>query len=181
MSWQENIRLLWTDHLIWIRQFLISLMYRLKDLSYVTIRTLQNAIDFSAQLTPFYGFENAKLYETLLTERVLLLSELATTIKFGGDYTAQLTKLQVNADDTADLFASLNPYWDKAKWQQLLYDQYQLEVQLIEQIKEDKFSTSISTYDQVYQNALKMAAYMIDGITAQFPQYAYPTGTALIS
>ena len=181
MSWQENIRLLWTDHLIWIRQFLISLMFRLKDLSYVTIRTLQNSIDFSAQLTPFYGLENAKLYETLLTERVLLLAELASTIKFGGDISMQLLKMQVNADDTATLFASLNPYWEKAKWQEMLYSQYLLEVQLIKEIYDDKFSTSISTYDQIYQNALKMAAYMIDGITAQFPQYAYPTGTALIS
>ncbi len=181
MSWQENIRILWTDHLIWVRQFLISLIYRLRDLSYVTIRTLQNAVDFSTQLTPFYGMENAKLYEALLTERILLLAELATTIKIGGDVSVQLSKIQANADDIATLFSSLNPYWDKATWQGMLYTQYQLEEQLIRQINQDKFSASIPIYDQVYQNALMMANYMIDGITAQFPQYAYPTGTALIS
>ncbi|HVI40917.1 MAG TPA: hypothetical protein VM577_09675 [Anaerovoracaceae bacterium] len=180
MSWQENIRLLWTDHLVWIRQLLISLMFRLRDLSYVTIRALQNAIDFSAQLTPFYGVENVKLYETLLVERVLLLAELASTIKMSGDITVQMSKLHTNADDTAALFSSLNPYWNKATWQGMLYLQYELEEQLIRQIAEDKFSTSISIYDAIYQNALKMASYMIDGITAQFPQYAYPAGTALV-
>ena len=180
MSWQENIRLLFADHLLWIKQYLISLMFRLRDLSYVTIRTLQNAADFSAQLTPFYGVESAKLYETLLVERVLLLAELASTIRIGSDVTFQMSKLQTNADDIATLFSSLNPYWDKATWQELLYTQYQLEEQLIRQIAEDKFSTSISIYDAIYQNALKMASYMIDGITAQFPQYAYPAGTALV-
>jgi len=179
MSWQESIRVLWTDHLAWIRQLLTSLMFRLRDLSYVTIRTLQNAIDFSAQLTPFYGLENAKLYETLLAERVLLLAELASTLRMGSDVALPMTKLHANADDTAALFAALNPYWNKAVWQQMLYTQYQLEEQLIRQILEDKYSTSVPIYDEIYQNALKMASYMIDGITAQFPQYAYPVGTAL--
>jgi hypothetical protein len=176
MSWQENIRVLWTDHLIWVRQFLISLIFRLRDLSYVTMRTLQNAIDFSAQLTPFYGLDNAKLYEALLTERILLLAELATTIKFNGDVSVQQSKLQTNADEIATLLTNLNPYWDKAKWQEMLYTEYQLEEQLIRQINEGSLSMTISTYDAIYQNALKMAAYMINGITSQFPQYAYPTG-----
>ena len=179
MSWQENIRLLWTDHLVWIRHFIISLMFRLRDLSYVTIRTIQNTIDFSGQLTPFYGLDNAKRYEALLTERILLLAELASTIKTGFDTSFQLSKLQTNADDIATLFSELNPYWDKAVWQQMLYAQYQLEEQLIREINEDKFSTSIPTYDAIYQNALYMANYMIDGITAQFPQYAYPAGTVI--
>lgn len=180
MSWQENIRLLWTDHLVWIRHFLISLIFRLRDLSYVTIRTMQNTIDFSTQLTPFYGLENAKLYEALLAERTLLLAELASTIKIGSDISSQLLKMQANAEATAALFSGLNPYWDKAVWQNMLYSQYQLEEQLIRQINEDKLSTSVPIYDAIYQNALKMAAYMIDGITAQFPQYAYPIGTAII-
>ena len=181
MSWQENIRILWSDYLVWSRQFLISLIFRLRDLSYVTMRTLQNAVDFSAQLTPFYGLDNAKLYEALLTERILLLAELASTIKINGDVSVQQQKLQTNADDIATLLANLNPYWDKAKWQEMLHTEYQLEEQLIRLINEDRFYSSISTYDEVYQNALKMSAYMIDGITAQFPQYAYPTGTTLIS
>ena len=179
MSWQETIRLLWTDHLVWIRQFLISLIYRIRDLSYVTIRTIQNAVDFSNQLTPFYGLDNAKLYETLLTERVLLLAELASTIRTGADVSIQLSKLQTNAEDTAALFSSLNPFWNKATWLEMLTDQYQLEEQLIRQINEGSLSTTIPTYDAIYQNALKMAAYMIQGITAQFPQYAYPVGTAI--
>lgn len=169
MSWQEAIRLRWSDHLVWIRQFLISLVYRLRDLSYITIRTIQNAVDFSNQLTPFYGLDNAKLYETLLTERILLLAELASTIRTGDDVSMQLSKLQTNADDTAALFSSLNPYWNKAKWQELLTVQYELEEQLIRQIYEGSLSMTIPIYDAIYQNALKMAAYMIDGITAQFP------------
>ncbi len=181
MSWQENIRLLWTDYLVWIRHFLISLMFRLRDLSYVTIRTMQNIIDFSGQLTPFYGADNAKQYEALLAERILLLAELASTIKIGFDVSMQLSKMQTNADDIAAHFVKLNPYWDKVVWQQMLYAQYRLEEQLIRQINEDKFSASIPTYDSIYQNALNMATYMIDGITAQFPQYAYPVGTAVVS
>ena len=180
MSWQENIRVLWTDHLIWIRQFLISLIYRLSDLSYVTIRVMQNAIDFSKQLAPFYGLENAKSYETLLAERVLLLAELASTIRIDQDVTLQLSKLQTNADDIATLFSEINPYWDKETWQNMLYTQYQLEEQLIRQIHLDKFSGSIPIYDAIYQNALNMADYMINGITAQFPQYAYPVGTVVM-
>lgn len=180
MSWQENIRLLWTDHLVWIRHFLVSLMFRLRDLSYVTIRTMQNTIDFSAQLTPFYGLENAKLYEALLAERVLLLAELASTIRIDSDVSVQLLKLQENADITAAFFSGLNPYWNKEIWQGMLYNQFYLEEQLIREIKQDRFSASIPIYDTIYQNALRMSAYMIDGITAQFPQYAYPAGTALM-
>ncbi|HWR22024.1 MAG TPA: hypothetical protein VN366_00990 [Feifaniaceae bacterium] len=180
MSWQENIRLLWTDHLVWLRHFLISLMFRLRDLSYVMIRIMQNTIDFSGQLTPFYGLDNTKRYEALLAEHILLLAELASTIKIGFDISMQLSKMQKNADDTAALFSELNPYWTQAAWQAMLYTQYQLEEQLIRQINQDKFSASISIYDAMYQNALNMAAYMIDGITVQFPQYAYPTGTAIM-
>lgn len=154
MSWQENIRLLWSDHLLWVRQFLISLMFRLRDLSYVTIRTLQNAIDFSKQLAPFYGLDNAKSYEALLVERILLLAELASTIKIGEDPTVQLSKMNANADDIATLFSGLNPYWDRETWKKMLYAQYQLEEELIRQINSDKLSTSIPIYDAIYQNAL---------------------------
>ncbi len=131
MSWQENIRILWSDHLLWIRQFLISLVFRLRDLSYVTIRTLRNASDFSMQLVPFYGLDDAKQYETLLAERVLLLAELASTIRIDGDVAAHIAKLQANADDIATLLSGLNPYWDKAVWRKMLYTQYQLEEQLV--------------------------------------------------
>ena len=91
----------------------------------------------------------------------------------------QLLKMQTNADDTATLFSGLNPYWNKAIWQQMLYAQYHLEEQLIRQINADKFSTALPIYDEIHQNALHMATYMIDGITAHFPQYAYPVGTVL--
>lgn len=89
-----------------VRHFLISLMFRLRDLSYVLIRTMQNTIDFSAQLTPFYGLDSAKRYESLLAEKVLLLSELASTIKIDADISVQLLKLQATADDIGSL--SLN-------------------------------------------------------------------------
>ena len=89
------------------------------------------------------------------------MAELASKIKTGADASMQLSKLEKNAEDTATLFFSLNPYWNEATWKEMLNNQYQLEEQLIRQINEGSFSMTIPTYDAIYQNALKMTAYMI--------------------
>lgn len=63
MSWQDRMRGLWIERMVWIRNYIISLVMGLRDLSFVAARVIQNGTDISNELSHFYGEEVAVQFE----------------------------------------------------------------------------------------------------------------------
>jgi len=62
---KSEMRMLWEQHVAWIRMTIISIATNLPDLDLVINRLLRNATDMAAAFKPFYGDEKASKFGSL--------------------------------------------------------------------------------------------------------------------
>lgn len=166
----NTFRKLWEQHIMWTRSFIISTAAELGDLPMVTQRLLRNPADFAGVLRPYYGFENAKKFETLLRDHLLIAAKLVNDAKAGNTAAADedRKKWYQNADQIAEFLASINPYWSRQEWQNMLYDHLKVTENEAVYRLTGQYAADIAEYDQIQSQALGMADYMAEGILKQF-------------
>jgi len=165
----DTMRMLWTEHVLWTRAFIVSTVFNLSDLSAVTNRLLRNPSDFADTLTPYYGRSSAVKFADLLKEHLLIAAQLVNAAK-NGDLAAadvQRRKWYANADDIAAFLAGINPYWSGDIWRSLLYDHLKMTENEAVQIIKGQYEPSIAQFDDIQKEALVMADYMTEGIIKQ--------------
>ena len=168
MDWRERIRNLWVERMVWIRHYIISLMMGLKDLSFVATRALRNGTELARVLGRFYGVESASHFENLLTQHILLLSELASTVKMGGNVSALQSRQSENASALLELILQTNPHWDRSDWQDMINEQLEIETNFLMMLNKDQYAEGIANFDLAHNNALRIAHTMIEEMEAQF-------------
>ena len=163
---RDTLRKLWEQHVMWTRSFIISTSSNLGDLTFVTNRLLQNPKDFADVLRPIYGRKKANEFAELLTEHLLIAADLVNAAQEGNSQKvdASRKKWYANADEIATFLAAINPRWSKKKWQELLYDHLKMtEDEAISRLTE-KYEKNVKQYDEIEDEALKMADYMYFGL-----------------
>jgi hypothetical protein len=166
----NTLRELWEQHITWTRLFIISNISDIDDLDLVTQRLLENPQDFADILRRFYGYDNSKIFESLLKNHLLIAAKLVNDSKAGDTASADAGRIAwyKNADGIADFLASVNPYWNKIEWQNLLYDHLKMtEDEAVYRLTK-QYKNDIANYDEIENEALNMADYMAAGIIQQF-------------
>lgn len=166
----NTFRKLWMEHVVWTRLFIISTAASLGDLPFTTKRLLRNPTDFTNELSPYYGYEAASRFESLLTDHLTIAAKLVNDAKAGNTAAADIDRRSWyrNADEIAGFLASINPYWDMNKWQQLLYDHLRMTENEATYRLKSQYPSDIAEFDQIEEQALMMADYMTEGIRKQF-------------
>lgn len=167
----NTLRKLWTDHVMWTRSFILSTALGLGDLPFVTNELLRNPGNFANVLRPLYGEQKAEAFEALLTDHLKIAAQLVNDLKNGDIEAAeeQHEKWYANADDIAKALPLINPHWNMAEWQRLLYDHLNMTEYEAAQILAKDFEDSITQYNRIEDEALEMADTMAYGIMKQFP------------
>ena len=168
--WYATSYRLWMDFFFWLRYYITSLMLDQSGLSTAASRAFRNASDFSEFLSQFYGEAASARGEELLNQHILILSEIATTIRSGQDYSALRETFYQNADDIARFFAEMNPYWDEETWRGLLHARYDVEEILIMRLYNRDIEGATTLYDYGYSVVQEIASYMAEGLSRQFQQ-----------
>lgn len=165
-----TLQRLWIEHVLWTRFFINSSIFNTKDLDFVTQRLLRNPKDFSNILMQFYGNRNAMIFDKLLTDHLLIASQLLNALKTGNTAVAdtQRKSWYANADNIAEFLSQINPYWDKNTWQSMMYDHLRKTEEEMGLVLTGKFADSINQYDMIQNQALKMADDMAFGMIKQF-------------
>lgn len=161
---------LWEQHIMWTRSFIISTIDNLADLNYVKDQLLENPSDFANVLRPFYGDQYANQFKELLTQYLLIAGDLVNATKQGNTQKVNEAhqKWYANADDMAEFLASINPYWNQKEWQPFLYSHLEMtENEAVGRLMK-KYEENVKQYDEIEEEALKMADYMYQGMTSQF-------------
>lgn len=162
----NTFRKLWEQHVMWTRSFIISTAANLGDLSLVTQRLLRNPGDFAKEFQKYYGAKNAARFKELLTEHLTIAAQLVNQAKAGDTAAVAVTRRNWyrNADEIADFLSSINRYWDKNKWQAMLYSHLSMtEEEAVSRLR-NQFASDIALYDKIEAQALEMADYMAQGI-----------------
>jgi hypothetical protein len=168
----EDLRMLWEQHVVWTRLAIISLVFGLPDGNLVLDRLLQNPMDFEMALIPLYGRDIAAEFSDLLTNHLVIASELVIAAKAGDSNSVRNFEQQwyTNADEIAKFLAVVNPYWDEATWREMLYQHLSLTEQEAVNMLQGNYRRSIQLFDEIEKQALEMADFMATGIILQFPK-----------
>ena len=69
-----------------------------------------------------------------------------------------------NADEIAGFLSSVNRCWDKAKWKEMLYSHLEMTEKEATLCLNGKYTADINIFDDIENEAFKMADYMFCGI-----------------
>jgi hypothetical protein len=166
----NSLRMLWEQHIAWTRMTIISIIAGLPDVNLVTERLLRNPIDFEKALKPFYGDRIASKFRDLFRSHLVIAAELVKAAKAGNKEAAANAEKRwyANADEIAAFLASINPYWSQEDWKTMLHEHLALTKSEAVNILTGNYSEGIKLYDEIEEQALKMADVMTKGIVKQF-------------
>jgi hypothetical protein len=169
------MRVLWEDHIVWTRQFIVSAATEtgtLADIGPTTDRLLANQTDIGNALKPFYGDAAGDRVTALLRDHILTAAELVFAAKAGdaAAVEAAAAAWYQNADDIATALNGLNPrHWPLAEMKAHMKDHLDLTLKEAVARLQGRFADDIAAYDEIHAQILAMADMLSDGIIAQFP------------
>lgn len=167
----RQMNLVWEQHIMWTRMLLISIAEDLKDLEATQTRLLRNPKDIADVFRRFYGNAVANRIQQLLTEHLVIGKELIVALKNKNqeEATKLNTKWYQNADEMAEAFSSINPFYPKEEIRNMLYEHLRLTTNEVNYRLQGNYTEDINSYDMVQKEILKMSQFFVNGIVKQFP------------
>ena len=171
-AFHDAMRKLWEDHITFTRLFIVSTFGDLPDQGATAQRLLQNQEDIGDAIKPFYGEAAGEQLTALLREHILIAAEILQAAKIDdqaalGD---AVTRWYTNADDIAAFLNSANPEnWPLEDMRAMMREHLDLTLEEATAQLTGDYAASIAAYDQVHEQALKMADMLSNGIIRQFP------------
>lgn len=113
----------------------------------------------------------ANRIENLLTEHLSIGKDLIISLKNNSQRLANELNDQwyKNADEMANFFSNINPYYSREKLRDMLYDHLELTSDEVDARLKKDYKADINAFDKVQQEVLNMSQYFVDGIVRQFP------------
>lgn len=156
---------------MWTRMLLISIAENLKDLEATQARLLRNPKDIADVFRRYYGNATANRIQQLLTEHLAIGKDLIVALKNKNqEEAAKLnTKWYQNADEMAEVFSNINPFYPIEEIRKMLYEHLRLTANEVNNRLQGNYVEDINSYDMVQREILKMSQFFVKGIVKQFP------------
>ena len=81
------------------------------------------------------------------------------------------TKWYKNADEMAEAFSRINPFYPKEAVRNMLYEHLRLTTNEVNARLKKDYAADVKAYGLVQNEALEMAKFFVDGIVKQFPRF----------
>lgn len=166
----NQMNLVWEQHIMWTRMLLISIAENLNDLDATEARLLRNPIDIANVFRMYYGNVVANQIQKLLTDHLVIGKNLIVALKNNNQEEAiKLNKMWYNnADEMAEFFSSINPYYAKEELRRMFYKHLELTSNEVKFRLNKNYMEDIKAFDTVQQEILKMSQFFVNGIVMQF-------------
>ncbi len=148
---------------MWTRMLLISIAENLKDLEATQTRLLRNPKDIADVFRPYYGNNVANEIQRLLTEHLAIGKDLIVALKNKNQEQANLlsTKWYKNADEMADAFSSINPFYLREEVRRMFYSHLKLTTEEVNARLRGDYVADINAYDMVQKEILNMSHFFV--------------------
>jgi hypothetical protein len=169
MNITDTFTELWRQRFFLLNELITNIMCNYGNLSYIKQRTIKNSQDFANVLQKYYGYYNAKIFESLFIEHTDITEKLLRDVKTGDTKSADIHReeLKNTVEEISKFFSFVNPYWNEAEWHNMLYDHTKfIEDEAIKRLT-TKCKTDIN-YNEQSINIKKIADYAAYGIIKQF-------------
>jgi hypothetical protein len=166
------IRKLWTDHVIWTKMAISSIVNDTPDKKNIEKRLLRNPEDFEKLFAEYFNFTIAKKFSELLKEHLLIAADLVIAAKNENKNEINMLneKWYKNAEEIAEFLSSINQYWNKKEMEQMMFKHLELVLAQAVSIIDNKYEDSIKLFDETMNQALKMADTYTEGFIKKFPE-----------
>jgi hypothetical protein len=171
-SLRRAMRKLWSDHVIWTRQYIVSAALDDPSAQAASVRLLKNQEDIGNAIVPYYGAAAGARLTDLLKQHILIAVDLVTAAK-AGDTAKQNdadARWHRNAADIAGFLASANPNWPRDAVLGMLNQHLAMTTQEAVARLQHHWDADVAAFDGIYPQALSMADALSEGIIKQHPE-----------
>jgi hypothetical protein len=171
LAFHQDMRKLWTDHVVWTRDYIIAAVGDQPDAQAAASRLMKNQEDIGNAMAKFYGAAAGQQLTTLLKEHITIAVDLIKAAKAGDKAGQQKAdaRWQQNATQIADFLAKANPNWPRATLVDLMKKHLSTTSEEVVARLSKNWDGDVRAFDAVYQHILMMSDALADGIVKQFP------------
>lgn len=168
---RQDMRKLWTDHVIWTRDYIIAAVGDQPDASAAATRLMKNQDDIGAAVASYYGKPAGDKLTALLKEHITIAVDIIKFAKAADRASQQQAdaKWKQNAEDIADFLAKANPNWPRATLVDMMNRHLSTTTDEVVARLTKNWDADVRAFDAVYSHILVMADALSDGIIKQFP------------
>jgi hypothetical protein len=166
------LRKLWSDHVIWTRQYIVAAVGGTPDADAAAGRLLKNQEDIGAAIAGYYGDAAGDKLTDLLKEHIMIAVDLVEAAKSGDNdaFAKHDARWTENIEKIAAFLAGANPNWPEKDVLDLLALHLKLtKDETVARISAD-WAADIKAFDDIFNEILVLADALHDGIVAQFPE-----------
>jgi hypothetical protein len=172
MSLHDNMRRLWSDHVVWTRQYIVGAVGGDPSASVALNRLMKNQEDIGNAIKPFYGDAAGAKLADLLKQHISIAGDLVAAAK-AGDQAKQTDadkRWHDNAAEIATFLSGANPNWSRDALLSMLNQHLALTTNEAVNRLQQKWTEDQTTFDSIYSQAMEMADALSSGIAKQFPE-----------
>jgi prophage DNA circulation protein len=171
-SFEAGMRKLWTDHVIWTRQYITSAVADMPDAGAAAARLLLNQEHIGTAIVPFYGKAAGDRLTNLLRQHIMIAVDLVAAAKADdkAKFAQEDQKWTKNAEEIATFLSNANPNWGKADLVDLLGQHLSLtKAETVARLTKS-WEDDVKAFDDIFTEILTVADALSRGIIKQFPQ-----------
>lgn len=169
---RNALRKLWSDHVIWTRQYIVAAVAGTADADAAAGRLLRNQEDIGAAVVPYYGEAGGAGLTGLLKQHIMIAVDLVAAAKSGDGqgFATHDERWTSNIREIAAFLAGANSNWPESA----VFDLLALHLKLtkdetVARIKGD-WAGDVQAFDDIFNEILVVADTLFDGLVAQFPE-----------
>jgi hypothetical protein len=171
LALKTGMRKLWSDHVVWTRQYIVDAVAGSPSADATSKRLLKNQEDIGNAIAPYYGAAAGAKLTDLLKQHILIAVDVVAAAKASDN--AKLAdadkRWHDNANDLATFLSTANPNWPKPTLLTMLNEHLALTTQEATARLQQRWEDDIATFDKVFNQAMMMADALSNGIAKQFP------------
>ena len=169
---RQDMRKLWTDHVIWTREYIVAAVGDQPDAQAAAARLMKNQEDIGAAVAGYYGKPAGDRLTALLKDHISIAVDIIKFAKAGDKASQQQanTKWLRNAEDISDFLSKANPNWPRAVLVKMMNMHLSTTTDEVVARLTKNWDADVRAFDAVYEHILAMADALSDGIIKQFPE-----------
>lgn len=172
VAFRDDMRVLWEDHIVWTRMFIVSAAAGLPDTGVAAERLLRNQDDIGDAVAEFYGERTGERLTALLREHILIAADLVGAAKAGEEQEVErlLSRWYRNGDQIAAFLSRTNPNWHREHMEDMMRAHLDATLEEATARLQGDWEADVAAYERIHEDILAMADGMSGVIIAHLPE-----------
>lgn len=166
----KDMRLMMAEISYLTRFYMFSRIVNLYETDYISQRLYELPAILNRKTETILGTKNSEGLLSLLSVYTIRLESVINSIMNEDEAMteASMNALYQYANQIAEYLASINPYWTKSKWKELLYTYNNYLIDEACAIQRKEYDESLFIFEDLLKSALAIADYFAQGLNQYF-------------